>query len=668
MTVGVTLTTGGAGVAAVQNDIGFDSSIATVAATVAGRPDCQVNPAISKSASAFAFRPPGCRPGVDCNGIRAVVVSADNVDPIADGALLYTCTVHIAGDAPPGSYQLTIPNLLASDPTGAQLPVQGTAGELAVLTPPGATPIPTRTRIAAAPPPTATPDVQVHVGSATGKPGESVTIAVTLSTAGHAVAGLQNDITADGGIHLVGCAVNADLHKELTAFAYSSSGLRAIVVGENVDPIPDGAVLYTCTVDIPLGTFPHSYRLINSHIVVAAPNGDPLPVTGTDGAVVVLPPPTRTPTQTWTPSPTGTITPTPTPLLPSIDLSRAFGNPGARAAVVATLNLRGVAVATTQNDITFTPNAPIGPGPGGKPDCSVNPNIGKEGAFAFLPNGCRGTVCSGVRALVFSAANLDTIPDGAVLYTCRIDIAANVTGTFPLTISNVVLTTPESLKLPASGANGAVSVGVPTPGAVAPAIALATDSAHPGEPMRVSVLLYTGDAYVWAVDSWIAFDSDNAPIAANADGTPDCAVNPDSGTVGAFVFQPQGCNQTDCTSTWARLFRNELSPLPDGVVLYTCTVNVSPQAAGSISLRLSATLDLTPPGLFGEFGPPLTANANGTVTVEPRSEPQQGAGGAGCSIVSGAERTVAATWPLPVSTLLLIGLLQTHRFAKRRGG
>src|SRR5262245_56996265 len=102
-------------VAGVQNDITFTAN-APVRDNGSGRPDCSVNPDIDKFTSS-AFQPFGCDPGINCTGMRAIVLALDNVNPIPSG-LLYTCNVAIAPGTPSGVYPLVGSEPGSSDPNG----------------------------------------------------------------------------------------------------------------------------------------------------------------------------------------------------------------------------------------------------------------------------------------------------------------------------------------------------------------------------------------------------------------------------------------------------------------------------------------------------------------------------------------------------------------------
>jgi len=128
----VTLSTGGAIVAGTQNDISFDPNSIPVAAIANGKPDCHVNPDINKNGTSFAFRPPGCS-GSGCTGMRALVLALDNIDPIPDGSVLYTCNVAVAPGAVGGDYPLTISGVILSSPQGVRVDgATGTNGSVTV--------------------------------------------------------------------------------------------------------------------------------------------------------------------------------------------------------------------------------------------------------------------------------------------------------------------------------------------------------------------------------------------------------------------------------------------------------------------------------------------------------------------------------------------------------
>ncbi|MFI5396144.1 MAG: choice-of-anchor Q domain-containing protein [Candidatus Binatia bacterium] len=135
VTFAVTLLPEGLSIAATQNDISF-APMTTVAANADGTPDCAVNPLINKNLTAFAaFLPHGCSPGVDCQAIRAIVLSL-GVQEALDDAVLYRCAVDIAGDAAPGRYPLMNSNALAADPFANPKQLNAVSGEIVVEAPP----------------------------------------------------------------------------------------------------------------------------------------------------------------------------------------------------------------------------------------------------------------------------------------------------------------------------------------------------------------------------------------------------------------------------------------------------------------------------------------------------------------------------------------------------
>lgn len=129
VTFNVVLRTQGSEVAGTINSILIDPAV-PVAADSHGDPICDVN-GMFQSLNAFGFQPKGCRNSVDCDLLRAVVVTIPIV-AIPDGTVLYSCAVDIPEDAPPGSYPLVITDMEATDGDSNLLPVTGVNGQVVV--------------------------------------------------------------------------------------------------------------------------------------------------------------------------------------------------------------------------------------------------------------------------------------------------------------------------------------------------------------------------------------------------------------------------------------------------------------------------------------------------------------------------------------------------------
>ena len=147
--------------------------------------------------------------------------------------------------------------------------------------------------------------VVINVGSAEGRAGETVSIEVTVDTEGDDVGGIQNDIGFEAQASIAVdefgrpiCRVAPLLGIIAATFALLPPGcerdldcelVRALVLDlRNLPQSPDGLV-YTCDVAIAPGAPPGQYLLMNSNTQAADPDWNPLPTTGTDGVVVVVP-------------------------------------------------------------------------------------------------------------------------------------------------------------------------------------------------------------------------------------------------------------------------------------------------------------------------------------------------------------------------------------------
>ena len=456
----VSLATGGEDIAGVQNDIDLDADVSIVA-NGQNRPDCQVNPAIAKNATQFAFLPAGCVPGVSCTGVRALVLAFDNVDSIPNGSVLYTCNATISSGAAGGTRLLGCANPGASRPEGSSIEPTCVGGQIGVVG--ASTPTPTPSVI-----PTG---AVIRIDSASGNRGQRVTFGVRLETAGQTIVGVQNDISFDSAIPIPtaisgkpDCQVNADIMKESTSLSFqppgctpgvSCTGIRAVVLSTSLDhfddPIPDGALLYSCAVSISATAAAGLHPLACSNPGGSDPIGNSIATSCSAGSINVnVSGPTSTPTPTATPG-----------LVPAVVVGSTSGSPGSDAFFSVVLSTGGLEIAGVQNDINFNLDTPIGAKVNGRPDCFVNPDIHKEGTtYAFRPSDCTpGVDCTAMRVLVLSFSSTDPIPDGSSLYTCRVAVAAGANiGSHPLQCSGPLASDPEGARVDLSCIDGTVDV------------------------------------------------------------------------------------------------------------------------------------------------------------------------------------------------------------------
>jgi hypothetical protein len=296
-----------------------------------GRPDCTVNPAIDKDDGSFTFQPAGCT-GSACNRVRALILSNFNSDPIPEGSVLLTCNLDSTGVE--GTYSIPLSGTILADPTSTRVCGPGVTdlrctnhhGMVHVLPSTGApTRTPTRTRTPTptpTPSPTAsathspTPTVLaapgVAVGTTQGVRGRQTSIPVFLQARGNRVAALQLDLGYDSRSIRIrsnsggepNCVVNPDIHKPATAFGFVPAGcdgaecvgVRAIVLSvDNVRPIPEGASLFRCTIEVPSATTAGSYPVVPQQVILSGPTGEQIcrsggdfPCTGDAGAVLVV--------------------------------------------------------------------------------------------------------------------------------------------------------------------------------------------------------------------------------------------------------------------------------------------------------------------------------------------------------------------------------------------
>jgi hypothetical protein len=149
----------------------------------------------------------------------------------------------------------------------------------------------------------------------------------------------------------------------------------------------------------------------------------------------------------------------------SVTVGSATGDPGTQVTVQVTLQTPGSPYdfAGVAGRIAYDPvNTPIAAAGDGTPDCTVSPFIQKVGSFAFWPAGCTGSGCQQLRAAVHytsTQGTTTTIPNGALLFSCKVNIAAGAPGgTYPLIVSHTDGSTSASIKITTTGNDGQITV------------------------------------------------------------------------------------------------------------------------------------------------------------------------------------------------------------------
>lgn len=193
--------------------------------------------------------------------------------------------------------------------------------------------------------------------------------------------------------------------------------------------------------------------------IAPTPANSATPTSTATGDATATPTSTPAPRLTPTVSPSATATPAPARLL----VSTARGAPGDLVSISVVLYTGGYEVSSASNELSFDPlNIPIARLANGQPDCLAAEGFGS--AFRFRPPGCTGDACVRISASVLQLSfPLRPIPDGTVLYSCRVTIAATAPpATYPLIISTIVVADLQGERVvDAAGSDGSITVTVP---------------------------------------------------------------------------------------------------------------------------------------------------------------------------------------------------------------
>jgi hypothetical protein len=554
----------------------FSGTPLRIAAKANGKPDCTVNPQIGKSATSFAFRPPGCTPD-NCTGVRALVLSTDNSDAVADDSLLYTCNVDIAAEAPEGIFALGITNVIASTPAGSRIPDAAGAAGLVVVR---LGPIPTPAANGAA------CQFLTDCQSTACVDGACCAQAQCRFDESCNVSGNEGRCTPRLA---AGSPCGRDADCQLGLFC-QTDGVCAR------QPSPNGAY---CGVDDDCASV---YCVDGVCCAARCAAGQVCNAAENFGQCVV--PPTRTTTQT----PRATRTPQPPPSTDLFAEVLEIDSTTNTARVGVRLLTRN-SIAGIQNDLLLAaPNARFLAGADGQPDCAVNAAINKAGtAFAFLADGCDNEGCTSLRAIVVAFDNIDPIASGALLYTCVVEVTGD---SHELDVTRAIASSPSGDPIEVVGHGTTVSS--------QPVRLFAADGYVDSSTLlgQVSVFLGSAGHDVAGTQNDLRLEGPGAAVLRKSNGKPDCTVNPDINKAAtSFAFRPPSCTLETCTGIRALVLSSDnTDPITDGVALYTCRITAASWASVFVEGVIAASTS-------GERIPAIGLN-NDTLFGGPTPTPQ----------------------------------------------
>ena len=353
-----------------------------------------------------------------------------------------------------------------------------------------------------------------------------------------------------------------------------------------------------------------------------------------------------------------------------IEIGDAAGPPGAEVTLAVRVRSNRDAATGLGHDLLLPAAVTIPPRPQApdKPDCRIDPALlpGNAGAgFYWGPGATLG-------ARVVSSA--PPLPEGAVLYTCTLQIDADAAaGRWPIDCRFADATTvngdevaarcvPGALRvdaaLPASTPTPTPPLGTPTPTATAcpdcgPLLVVGELMTVPGERVELPLVLRTGLEAIAGIQADIAFPP-QLRVAANAQGQPHCTAAEVARGWSGGSWQPPFSGPDGHTAIRILVLPPEIVALPDNLVVMRCAVDVAADAApGSYALPVSmaeaSTID----------GEPLALPArDGSIHVlEPPAEGQRpvvesgAAGGSGSCAV--APPAAGSGWLTLLPALLL---------------
>jgi len=149
------------------------------------------------------------------------------------------------------------------------------------------------------------------------------------------------------------------------------------------------------------------------------------------------------------------LTVTPAQALLALRVASAVAAPGGTVDIDVTLETDRDDVAGLDNRLTWASPLLLR-------DCIADPGVQRLTSFDFRPQDCETSQCTSMRAIVLAFGSM--LADGAVLYRCKVDIAAGAQGgEYSVACAEAVGATASAEELPADCLSGVIEVVAPTP-------------------------------------------------------------------------------------------------------------------------------------------------------------------------------------------------------------
>ena len=572
VTVPVTLTTDGAGIAALSMDIGFDTTKFSLpggsapTAAVIGAAGTAASKSVVQSAPSAGV-------------LRVGVIGMTGAQAMSDG-VVFTVTLNVLSSAPSGTVTLTnTPD--AASPAASQVPITGAAGSIVITSPQ----------------PVAAPTL--NIGTASAVSGSQVTLPITLTTDGASIAALSMDIGFDttkfslpGGstptAAVIGAAGTA-ASKSLVQSSPSAGVLRVGVFDSNGAQAIGNGVVFTVTLNV-LSSAPSGTVTLTNTPGAASPAAAKVPITGAAGSIAI----------TSTPQP-GAV--------PTLNVGNANAVAGGQVTVPVTLATDGASISSLSMDISFdTTRLSL---PGGATPTAVA--IGVTGVAAsksvYQSSPSPGVLRVGIID-VHAAKSIGT----GVVFTVTFNVLANAAPGTVILANIPDAASPAATQVPISGAAGSITVlntgsqsDVQKP--VVTAFTIPATATSP--TIKVSSFTATDNV---GVTGYIITESSTAP-AAGASGWMDSYT-----TSYTFTAVPEMVATTRSLYAWAKDPSGNVSNVFTPADITLTLPDLTPPAITNLStLADGAVTNVPVQNISGTAidasSPPVTVTVNGVSTL-----------------------------------------------------